>query len=145
MDIPTRLLELEPTLTMEVELLHRKLQQARKMGSLPWPVLIVIIFSPSIVTTAPISTGWLISKTTVPAGVVSLMIQPASRTTKPSEPAATNPQRRFGGSADWDAIVGSREARLVSRNVLFSCSGCEPAFTPVHLRWQSSCYAQFDR
>ncbi len=30
MDIPTRLLELEPSLTMEVELLHRKLQQARK-------------------------------------------------------------------------------------------------------------------
>ena len=30
MDIPTRLLELEPSLSMEVELLHRKLQQARK-------------------------------------------------------------------------------------------------------------------
>jgi plasmid stabilization system protein ParE len=30
MDIPTRLLELEPSLTMEVEVLHRKLQQARK-------------------------------------------------------------------------------------------------------------------
>ena len=30
MDIPTRLLELEPSLTMEVALLHRKLQQARK-------------------------------------------------------------------------------------------------------------------
>ena len=30
MDIPTRLLELEPSLTMEVALLHRKLQRARK-------------------------------------------------------------------------------------------------------------------
>jgi plasmid stabilization system protein ParE len=30
MDIPTRLLELEPALTMEVEFLHRKLEQARK-------------------------------------------------------------------------------------------------------------------
>ena len=30
MNLPTRLLELEPSLTMEVELLRRKLQQARK-------------------------------------------------------------------------------------------------------------------
>ncbi len=30
MDLPARLLELEPTLTMEVEVLHRKLQQARR-------------------------------------------------------------------------------------------------------------------
>jgi plasmid stabilization system protein ParE len=30
MDLPTRLLELEPSLTMEVEVLHRKLQHARK-------------------------------------------------------------------------------------------------------------------
>ena len=32
MDIPTRLLELEPSLSIEVQLLHRKLQQARKRG-----------------------------------------------------------------------------------------------------------------
>lgn len=32
MDVPTRLLELEPSLSMEVELLHRKLQQARMRG-----------------------------------------------------------------------------------------------------------------
>lgn len=30
MDIPTRLLELEPSLMMEVEILHRKLQLSRK-------------------------------------------------------------------------------------------------------------------
>lgn len=30
MDIPARLLELEPSLNMEVEVLHRRLQQARK-------------------------------------------------------------------------------------------------------------------
>jgi toxin ParE1/3/4 len=30
MDIPSRLLELSPTLSMEVELLHRKLQQSKK-------------------------------------------------------------------------------------------------------------------
>ena len=32
MDIPARLVDLEPTLTLEVEVLHRKLQRARKNG-----------------------------------------------------------------------------------------------------------------